>query len=127
MYVPVVNDKPSLPLVWPLNAPFLPVLNAMDVCELRGHPFNFLLSMPVSLHRPGATLATQWGRTGVDLRAATQERESKSKEQVAAGAVPRAGIAASRDCKRVRRWSLVLWRMDGAGTHALPPAWGPTC
>lgn len=41
----------------------------------------------------------------MDLRA-EERRESKSKVQVAAGAAPGAGIAASGDSKRVRRWSL---------------------
>lgn len=88
IYVPVVNDRLSLPLVCFLNACFLPVLSPTNVNELRGRIFNFLLSVPVSLHRPGATLPTQPRLTGVDLRA-EEGKESKSKVQVAAGAAPR--------------------------------------
>lgn len=88
IYVPVVNDRLSLPLVCLLNACFLPVLNTTNVYELRGRPFNFLLSVPVSLHGPGATLPTQPWLTGVDLRA-KEGKEGKSKVQVTAGTAPR--------------------------------------
>lgn len=72
----------------PLNVLYLPVLNARDVYEFRSCSFNFLPSTPASLHWSGATPATQSGMTRVDLKV-EEEREGKSKVQVAAGAVPR--------------------------------------
>lgn len=84
MFAPVGNDRPFLPRVCsPKCSPCLPILKAKDVYEFRSRPFNFLPSMSAALHRSAGHPSYSTRSTGVDLRA--EEREGKSKGQVAAG------------------------------------------